>query len=78
MQHHCSEFDETVRSSRDEAEAAVAKIPDIERNVKEAETSTANARGALGEAEADSAEANSLAQTGQETAEYALQVYLEF
>ena len=70
----CTDFDELVQGSKDNAEDALRKIPEIERQIREAEDTTARAVNNLADARRDAELAKSIAADAQDTAVMAADV----
>jgi len=63
-----------VRDNKAEAENALKKIPEIERNIIDAEQKTRDARNNLAGAEKDATDAKEIAESAQQEAEQADEV----
>lgn len=73
---HFTEFDQKVQENKAEAEKALKKIPQIQRNINDAETKTQDARNNLAGAEKDAEDAKELAEVVQSEAEKANEVQI--
>jgi len=69
-----AEFDQVVKESRMEAEEALKKIPEIERHIEDAETSTRSALAELHSADMYASAAEELALAAQNKSNSALDV----
>ena len=67
--HYISDFNDEIIESREDAEAALAKIPEIREKIDEANTLTDNAKAALGEAKAVAKQASDKALQAKDIAE---------
>ena len=68
------EFDETVQRSKEDAEEALKKIPQIEDQIELAEETTRDARDDLSDAENNAIRARSIAEDARDTGKMASEV----
>ena len=71
---YSSEFEGKKQRSKEEADAALERVPEIENQIQEAESKTRDAQANLAGAESDATMARDIAQDAQAIAEMASEV----